>query len=185
MLWQGAPDWRVLARTAFHSHWIAGYFAALTLYALARGSLLGLGLTVGAAVVCVGLVYLVAWGSARTTIYTLTDRRVVMRIGIALSMSFNLPLKAIAAADIRPLANGHGDIALSLSGARIGWAILWPHARPWRLKAPEPMLRAVPNAPRVARMLVDARAAISPVARQDAPAPAAAPVPALVLGAAA
>ena len=30
---------------------------------------------------------------------------------------------------------------------------LWPHARPWRLQQPEPMLRAVPDAARVAAIL--------------------------------
>ena len=36
-----------------------------------------------------------AWLSARTTMYTLTNKRVVMRIGIVLTVSFNLPLRAI------------------------------------------------------------------------------------------
>ena len=34
ILWQGAPDWRVLARTAFHTRLVAGYFALLALWAL-------------------------------------------------------------------------------------------------------------------------------------------------------
>jgi len=34
--------------------------------------------------------------------------------------------------------------------------MLWPHARPWRLKAPEPALRCIPEAGRVADMLAGA-----------------------------
>ena len=33
--------------------------------------------------------------AARTTLYTLTDRRVVMRIGIVLTVAYNLPLVRI------------------------------------------------------------------------------------------
>ena len=30
ILWQGSPDWRVLARTAFHTRLVTGYFVLLT-----------------------------------------------------------------------------------------------------------------------------------------------------------
>ena len=53
-----------------------------------------------------GLVALLAWLSARTTVYTLTDQRVVMRIGIVLTLTFNLPLRRIAAAGLRRDADG-------------------------------------------------------------------------------
>ena len=43
-----------------------------------------------------------AWLSARNTVYTITDRRVVMRIGIVLTLTFNLPFKRIAAAGLQP-----------------------------------------------------------------------------------
>lgn len=184
ILWQGAPDWRVLARSAFHTRWIAAYFVALALYGLSRGSLFGAGATAAAGMACLALLHLFAWASARTTVYTLTNKRIVLRIGVALSVSFNLPLKTLAAADLRPLDRGHGDIALRLTSARIGWALLWPHARPRRLKTPEPMLRAVPDAGRVAALLVDARAAIGPITKSEQQAPPA-HAPDLALGAAA
>ena len=41
-----------------------------------------------------------------STAYTLTNRRVVMRIGIVLTLSFNLPLKRIAAAEMAPAPRG-------------------------------------------------------------------------------
>lgn len=181
IVWQGAPDWRVLARSAFHTRWIAAYFAALALYGVASGSLLGAGITVGAGVACIALLYLLSWAIARTTVYTLTNKRVVLRIGVALNACFNVPLKLVSNAEFRPLDKGHGDIALSISSGRIGYALLWPHARPWKLKEPQPMLRALPDAQKVAEMLVKARAAIGPIAKVDAPveAPAAPAQPAL------
>jgi hypothetical protein len=52
------------------------------------------------------------------------------------------------------------DITLSLgAGERIGYLMIWPHARPWRYSRPEPMLRSLPNPDGVAELLADALAA--------------------------
>jgi hypothetical protein len=98
-----------------------------------------------------------AWLTCRTTVYTLTNQRVVMRIGIVLTLTFNLPLSRLQSADLKRIDTDRGDIALALSGSdRIAWLHLWPHARPWRLARPEPMLRAVPRAAEVAQLLAQA-----------------------------
>ncbi|MCB1998648.1 MAG: PH domain-containing protein, partial [Rhodoferax sp.] len=92
------------------------------------------------------------------TLYTLTDRRVVMRIGIVLTITFNLPLRRIVAADLRPGPCGTADIALRLEpgGPGIAWLTLWPHARPWRIGRAEPMLRCLPQGEQVAARLTRA-----------------------------
>jgi hypothetical protein len=88
-------------------------------------------------------------------------------------VTYNLPLKRIAAADLSTVPGGHGDIALALApGDRIAWLQLWPHARPWRLAQPEPALRAVPDAAVVARRLTQAWSQ----ATGQSPAPASTPV---------
>jgi hypothetical protein len=80
-----------------------------------------------------------------------------MRIGIVLNLTFNLPFGRIATAGLRDTGHGTGDIPLTLAGSdRIAYMHLWPHARPWRIAHPEPMLRCVPNAPRVAQVLAQA-----------------------------
>ena len=95
-----------------------------------------------------------AWLSARTTVYTITDRRVVMRVGIVLSVTFNLPFRVIQSAALMTHADGTGDIPLALAGEdRIAYLHLWPHARPWRIARPQPMLRCVPAAASVAALL--------------------------------
>ena len=54
-------------------------------------------------------------------------------------------------------ADGSGDLPLTLSGEdRIAWLHLWPHARPFHLAHPEPMLRSVPDAAAVAQLLSQA-----------------------------
>jgi hypothetical protein len=189
LLWQGAPDWWSLARHAFHIRGLGLYFAAVL---LARGiAAAGSGASPVEAAVAVlwlapvalaglGLVLLFAWLIERTTVYTLTSRRLVLHIGIALPVTFNLPFKRIGGAAVRRYADGTGDIPLLLTGSdRIAYLHLWPHARPWRVKRPEPMLRAVPDADRVAELLADAINGLSVAAernirREAAPAPAAA-----------
>jgi hypothetical protein len=57
-----------------------------------------------------------------------------MRIGIVLTVTFNLPLKRIQAAGLQPVADGTGDLPLTLGPRdRIAWLHLWPHVRPWKL----------------------------------------------------
>jgi len=170
VLWQGAPDWRLLAIRVFHVRAIAIYFgvllgwrAANVLYdgGTAAQALLSLALLAPLALLALGLLGTLAWLSSRTTVYTLTDRRVVMRIGIVLSITFNLPLRQIESADLKGLANGHGDIALMLApGERIAYLHLWPHARPWQMRRTQPMLRCIANAAEVGQMLSRAAAAV-------------------------
>ena len=85
---------------------------------------------------------------------TLTNKRIVMRIGIVLTLSFNLPLRWIRAAHAKPLWQGSGDIALELKGEdRIAYLHLWPHARAWHIRQPQPALRCLPDAERVGQLL--------------------------------
>lgn len=165
ILWQGAPDLRSLALRVFHVRKVAIYFAAVGAFqfagALSEGETLrqaaAATVTLAAlAAVAVGLLLTFAWLSARTTLYTLTDRRVVMRVGIVLTMTFNLPYTRIAAAGLRVHRDGTGDLPLTLTEASIGYAHLWPHARPWRVAKPEPMLRSVPEGEAVGRLLANA-----------------------------
>ena len=184
LLWQGAPDWRVLARHAFHVRKLAVYFAAMlalrVVFVVADGggasaALRSIAVLTPVALLGLGLVLLLAWLSARGTAYTLTDRRVVMRIGIVLTVTYNLPFKRIVSADLHPLQQAHGDIALALKdGDRIGWLHLWPHARPWHLARPQPMLRGLPQAAEVATLLTQAWSAATGLGVTPAAAPAAA-----------
>jgi hypothetical protein len=169
IVWQGRPDTGRLLAGAFHARAIGVYFLILAAAGLAMGSQIGALLTIGAGALCLGVLAMLARASARTSVYTLTDRRLVLRIGMALPMHFNLPLKQVAAADLRVNADDSGDIVLRLAGnGRIAWALLWPHVRPWRLRHPEPMLRAVPDATKVASLLHRCCAALVEVEAAEA-----------------
>ena len=163
ILWQGSPDAIVLARSAFHIRKLALYFTALVAFqaasVMADGAegadvLLALVWPAGLSALALGGVWTLAWLTARTAVYTVTDRRVVMRIGIVLTLTFNLPLRTIESAGMRQGPGGHGDIVLALKGPdHIAWLHLWPHARPWHLTRTQPMLRALPQVADVAALL--------------------------------
>ena len=163
ILWQGSPDAKVLARSAFHIRKLTLYFVALVAVdaasvmadgATAMDVLLALVWPAGLSALALAGVWTLAWLTARTAVYTVTDRRVVMRIGIVLTLTFNLPLRTIETAAMRQGPNGHGDIVLALKGPdHIAWLHLWPHARPWHLTRTQPMLRALPQVANVAALL--------------------------------
>ena len=170
LLWQGSPDWKQLALQVFHVRTVAIYFVVMVVlqvaYLLRQPDpqwLVPLGTSVALSLTALGVLTWLAWLSARTALYTLTNKRVVMRIGIVLTLTFNLPLRMVAAASIKPTKNGCGDIALKLAGDdHIAWLNLWPHAKPWALKHPEPCLRLVPHALQVGERLVQAWQEINP-----------------------
>lgn len=170
VLWQGAPDWRSLARTAFHVRKLAVYFAAMlalrVVFSMADGLALGAALAssidlAGLALAALAVLHVIAWMSASTTVYAITNRRVAMRVGIALPIVVNLPLTDIAAARLKVHRDRSGDMPLQLKGddVRLAYAVLWPHVRRWRFAHPEPMMRGVPNAVVVADILSQALAA--------------------------
>lgn len=168
ILWQGAPEWQALVASALHVRLVALYFAALAIWAAATGDLGWASAMVGFGALIVGLAALFLYGVQRTTVYTLTNRRIVLRIGVALNKCINIPLGEIDSADLKPLGGDRGNIVLLLKGApRLGYAMLWPHARSLRIVRPQPMLRAVPQAALVAQQLFDAVRQVQPVVQAD------------------
>jgi hypothetical protein len=166
VLWQGAPDWVSLARRAFLGGPVAIYFALIMAWRLGDHMLVGtpvreavihalwLGLV---GVLALAVIGVMAWATARSTVYTITNRRLVIRSGVALTLSINVPFKRVAAAELKAHGGGVGDIHLRMGGSdTFSYVMLWPHIRPWAMKHPEPTLRCVPDAKEVAGLLADA-----------------------------
>lgn len=162
ILWQGAPDAWALARDALVLRWVAGYFALLMLWrVLSRaptegwmGAAQGTGpLWLMGGLAC-GLIYGFSYAQARASVYTITNRRVVMRIGVALTLTLNLPFSRIGAADLQMRRDGTGTIAFdTLGGRKLGYLICWPHVRPWHMSHTQPALRAIPDVEHVASLI--------------------------------
>ena len=168
MIWQGAPQWQALFLSAWHVRLVLVYFIAMVIIALTHGHYLNALMVAGAGAVLLGLCALFSWAVARTTLYTLTDKRLVLRIGIALSRCVNLPLASLASADLAKLGAGQGTIVLRLNTrSPLGYMMLWPHARPFRMIRPQPMLRAIDDAQKVAKLLLDATARVQKIVPGD------------------
>ena len=163
ILWQVSPDVAALAKEAFHIRKLALYFAVLLVARAAPAVTQGDGFMAVAlslkwlaplAVIALASVWGLAWMTARTTVYTLTSKRLVMRLGIVLTVTFNLPMKKIIGADLRKQARGFGDISVALGAEEhIAWVHLWPSVRPWHLARPQPTVRCVANAQVLAEKL--------------------------------
>lgn len=166
ILWQGAPNWISMAKHVFRLQWLGLYFAVIVIWQAISVSSSEGGLAAGwssvalaffLAVIGLVLVGLLAYWSATTTMYTLTNRRIVMRVGIVLTVTFNLPYKTLGSADLKLYKDGTGDIPMQIATEdKIAFFHLWPHVRPWRVATPEPMMRCVPNAKVVAAILTEA-----------------------------
>lgn len=119
LLWQGRPQAFALAREALKITWVAGYFVALAVW---RGWAMGGGEALatfavmlpylGLGLVACAILYTIAVVQARSTVYTITTARVAMRIGVALTVTLNLPFRQIGAAHLAVKSNGTGTIAL-------------------------------------------------------------------------
>ncbi len=168
ILWQGSPRWRGLALRAFYIRPVLIYLGVLMAWRVSEG-LSGGGSLLGSVVYALDLAPFLlaalavlgglAWAFARSTIYTITSRRVVVRSGVALPMTVNIPFKLIDGAGVKVHADGTGDISLSLAkDANVSRLALWPNHRPWLLSRTEPMLRALRNPEAVARILGEALA---------------------------
>ena len=164
ILWQGAPDWKSLAVQVFHLRSLSIYFALML--SLQVSYLSGqvtdwsykpLALTASMVILTLGALSAWAWWSAKTCLYTITNKRVVMRVGVVYSLTFNFPLKQIISAHELHRSNGTSDLSLTLKAEdRIGWLHLWPHTRPWIINQPEPTLRCVKNGVQCAVVLKEA-----------------------------
>jgi hypothetical protein len=181
IVWQGAPNWWTLSCQAFHVRMAGAYFAAILLWrtasALAAGTPLprAVGETLSVSplpIVALGVLMFFGWLNSRTTVYTITNRRVVLRFGAALTKSINIPFKIIQGAALKTYGRDSGDLALVLAPPnKIAFLQIWPHARPWRLVSPEPTFRALPNARAVADLLATAMRGQVAIALNTEPAP--------------
>jgi len=183
ILWQGRPHGFWLSWDSLSLPWVAGYFGLLAIwrfvtvidqFTLTKAVAVSVPFLVMGAVV-IALLLIIGYVQARATVYTITNRRVAMRIGAALTVTLNLPYTQIANMDLRHGRGGTGTITLDLMGdTKLSYLVCWPHIRPWVISRPQPALRAIPDADRIAAMLAEAaetRVTTPQVARVD-PAPA-------------
>jgi len=166
VLWQGAPEWRSLVRQSFKIRGVAIYFSALVAWrvvgSMESGHDLRYAIISAASCILLGaagvaLFCLFAWLIARTTTYTITQKRVVITYGMALPKSLNLPFNQLEAADMCQHGDGTGDLALRIPSAkRLSYLLLWPHVRAGAQGRAQPVLRCIPEPEKAANVLARA-----------------------------
>jgi hypothetical protein len=171
VLWQDSPAWKPFSRRVFQLDKIALYFLVIVAWVATSAYLetregiallRSLAWSIPPALGVLGLLAIIAWLYARTTVYTITTRRVVIQSGLALPSAVNLPFRKVSSADMKTFTDETGDIELTMSGPRLLYSMLWPNVRLLRLKRPTPMLRALEQPHMVAEILGGALAADQP-----------------------
>jgi hypothetical protein len=187
LLWQGAPEWKSLAVHAYHVRKVAGYFGVLVAWRLGMGLYNGhtsaamavscvLLLAFGA--LAVGMLSLLAYLNARSTVYSITSRRVILRHGVAVSLTMTVPFRLIDSADVKTHGDKTGDISLALPAQeRVGYLITWPHVRAGRLTKVQPSFRSLTDYRHAADILGAALAADAGTKAIRLEIPAATPAP--------
>ena len=164
LIWQGHPERRALATRAMYLKYIAFYLvvliAARTGYLIMDDEPVAtwsgmLAWQVLASAFVMLLIVGLATVYSRTTRYSLTNERLIIKTGAAITIHINLPLQQITAADLREYSDGTGDITLQVSRAeKLYWLLLWPNVRSWWIRPLRPVLRGLRDAQAVAHLLV-------------------------------
>lgn len=165
LLWQGEPVPSLVAKHVFHRWLVVGYFVAVLGWWLvgawgtveADAFLPMLGMRLGLAALVLGTVEFLARTVARTTVYAITSERLVLKIGMVLPMSINIPFSKVQNAAVGRFRDGSGQIVLTMvPGNRLAYIALWPHCRVFQINQPQPVLRGLANPDEVATILRDA-----------------------------
>jgi hypothetical protein len=169
MLWQGKPRWQSVALRVLHVRKLAIYFSLLLAwYVVAklaggmavRDVAIGTAELAGVALAPLALMTGYSWAVGRTTVYTVTNRRVLMKFGVGFSITMNVPFAKIDGAALKLAADGIGDIALDIAPSEsLSYVIVWPHVRSFFSGRTKPTLLALPDAERAAQVIGRALAA--------------------------
>jgi len=162
VLWQGSPCAWLIARRIFFLPYLFFYFLMFSCLALIVNSdvltlkdlfvkflsYMSLGM------VAIFILLAISFLISSTTLYSITDKRLVMRIGIVLNLSLNIPFSKIETAARKAYPDKSGDISLKLvADNKIAYLHLWPHCRPWFFSSPRPRLSCLKDVEVVASHL--------------------------------
>ena len=161
--WTGRPEWKSFAYQSFGLKYLIAYFVISGLYVAAsmdQSFVLRIFLTNFIPFVVSGflagtILIIIAYIEAAHTYYILTERRVILKSGVALVFVLHAPFSKIASIDRQNLAKGRGNIAFSMgSGKRIPYLSCWPSVKPWTFMSPIPSFRSIKDVAEVELLLV-------------------------------
>lgn len=165
IVWQGKPEASALVKRVFHAPTIGLYFLGLIavhlIYQIINGTeLSSIAVSVGwqLFLAAIGIGLLVGAGAlyARSTIYTFTNHRLVIRSGVALSMMVNIPWESVESAGVRYCRDGTGDFLITPKPSKkLFYFMIWPHVRQMGFRKVQPLLRGIGSPRDIAARLGD------------------------------
>ena len=165
VVWTGKPSWRRVARDAMHLRGVTAYFGLLFVLDAYQAWMKAIPPhqalhdsvpLVAITALAVAILTAIAWMIGRSR-YTITNRRVILRYGLALPATLSIPMSQIACTAVANNGDRTADIALVLkSGNRMPYLKLWPHARAWHVTEPQPVMRCLVGGEAIATTLARA-----------------------------
>ena len=162
ILWKGRPSLWGFSWNLFGLKWIALYLSMLSIVSVARFfasdfytafyvDFLPFFLSgIFASIILIGLAAIQAY----STVYIITENRVIIKTGAALSFLISMPFKKIKEVNLQKRGASIGTISFELfSKKRVPYISCWPSVRPWKFKKTQPAFSCVRSVNEVATIL--------------------------------
>lgn len=160
--WYGRPDWKSLGYCCYGIKYLIIYLLLSVLYTFVKMPVeFSLAAFVNhyipymlSGTVAGIILFILAFASAKHTCYVITDKRIVIRTGIALVFLLNLPFKNILSIDRQRLKNTRGNLAFTIqSKKRIPYFSCWPSVRGGSVLNPVPAFRSILDVQEIERLV--------------------------------
>ena len=162
ILWKGKPSLWGFSWNLFGLKWITFYLSILSVVSIARFfasdfhtafyiDFLPFFLSgIFASIILIGLAAIQAY----STVYIITENRVIIKTGAALSFLISMPFKKIKEVNLQKRGTSIGTISFELlSKKRVPYISCWPSVRPWKFKRTQPAFSCVGSVDEVATIL--------------------------------
>ena len=162
ILWKGKPSLWGFSWNLFGLKWITFYLSILSVVSIARFfasdfhtafyiDFLPFFLSgIFASIILIGLAAIQAY----STVYIITENRVIIKTGAALSFLISMPFKKIKEVNLQKRGASIGTISFDLfSKKRVPYISCWPSVRPWKFKKTQPAFSCVRSVDEVATIL--------------------------------
>ena len=166
VIWQGKPSFKGLALRSFHIREVAIYFGLLMAWKLwsnwSHGASLAEAATsvawlVAPAVSAIAVLAGLAWLFRRAACLHHHHQAGAVSVRRGAADDHERAAEQDRQRRVENLSRWLGRYSAgALNSDRVSYVLLWPHVRPWRLRTPEPMLRALPDAALAAARLSEA-----------------------------
>jgi hypothetical protein len=160
--WNGKPNWKSFGYHAFGVKYFSIYFFVCALYSVSQ---IDSSFSFGAffikyapyliSGILAGMILLfLAYLSARHTCYVITEKRIVIRTGVALVFLLNMPLKNILSIDMKALTKGQGNVIFKVqSKKRIPYLSCWPSVKSGSFLEPIPAFRSIRDIEKIGKLI--------------------------------